>query len=347
MTWFFRCASFLFALAVSQASIAEDAAHLTPPKNGPIRVAFIMSEGVTVIDYAGPWDVFETVHLGDDRKFEMVRPFELYTVAPTKIPFHTSGSNRPGMTILPDYDFSDAPTPDIIVVPAQNGGPGFSEWLQKMHAQNKIIMSVCTGAFKLAKAGLLEGKQATTHHWFFDRFATQYPAVSLVKEVRYVQADPILFTAGGENSGTDLALHIVSEYFGQQEAQNTADRMEYQGQGWKTNQGVSAALIPTWHEEWQGDIAAGRTVKMHIAQRGTQMVTTADTSWQHISGVPATIDDDGSLGVTVTFKLPSGNTAKFVAKDNAADDTLIGTYTQDGKSYPLTMTRNKVTSPRS
>jgi len=345
MRCFYFPAILLAALTASRVCFGGDTVHFTPPKNGTIKVAFIMSEGVTVIDFAGPWDVFESVHLGDDRKIEAAKPFELFTVAPTKAPLHTSGSNRPGMTITPDYDFSDAPIPDIVVVAAQRGGPGFSEWLQKVHAQNKIIMSVCTGAGKLAKAGLLDGKQATTHHWFFDRITNGYPTVSVVKEVRFVEADPIVFTAGGEASGIDLALHIVSELFGQKEAQNAADFMEYQGEGWKSNKGASASAIPTYHEDWQGDIAAGRTIKWHITSRGPSVSTTVDSSWQHLSAIPATLEDDGNKGITMSFKLPSGNMATFAGTDNATDDQITGTYTQDGKSYPLALSRNKVTSP--
>ena len=332
----------ILGLAASQISFAEDVSHFVPPRDRTIKVAFILSEGATLIDFAGPWDVFETVHLGDDRKVEPARPFELFTVAPVKGPIHSSGANHAGMTIIPDYDFSDAPAPDIVVVAAQSGGPGFSDWLQKVHAHNGMIMSVCTGAFKLAKAGLLDGKSATTHHWYMEKFTTQYPKLSLVKEVRYVQADPIVYTAGGETSGMDLALHIVAEYFGPKEAQITADRMEYQGEGWKTNKGVAVGTAPIWHEHWQGDIDSGRTLTMHIAMQGPRLTVTIDSPWQHLTNVPATLVDDGNLGVTVTFNGTGENAAKFVAMDNQSDDTLTGTFTQDGKSYPLTMTRSKI-----
>jgi transcriptional regulator GlxA family with amidase domain len=224
----------LALFAASGAQAAGTPAHLTPPKNDTIKVAFVLSERATVIDFTGPWDVFESVQVDGPG-------FELYTVAPSKDPVHTSGGK--GLTVIPDYSFADAPLPDIVVIGAQQGGPGLSEWLQKVHAQGKIIMSVCTGAFKVAKAGLLDGKQATTHHDFFDSFAQQYPQVKLVRGVRYVQADPIIYASGGETSGIDLALHLVEEYYGQDVAQKTADYMEYQGTGWKTNVGLG----PTSH----------------------------------------------------------------------------------------------------
>lgn len=226
----------LFLACVPAASAAETGSHLTPPKSGTIKVAFVISEGATMIDFAGPWEVFQDVILDKDA----ASPFELYTVAPSRDLIHTSGSHRSGVTITPDYSFADAPTPDLVVIGAQSGGPGLSEWLQKVHAQDHIIMSVCTGAFKVAKAGLLDGLPSTTHHAFFELFSNQFPKVKLVESVRYVQASPTLFSAGGLSSGIDLALHVVDEYYGEAVAQRTADYMEYQGTGWKTNMGVPA-----------------------------------------------------------------------------------------------------------
>ncbi len=208
-------------------------ARLAPPHAGTLKVAFVLSEHATVIDFAGPWDVFESAQLDDSQG-----GFELYTVAPSKAPLHTSGGK--GFTVLPDYDFDDAPMPDIVVIGAQQGGPGLDAWLQKVHAQHHFILSVCTGAFKVARAGLLDGKAATTHHDFYEDFASQYPKVRLVRDVRYVQADPDILVSGGETSGIDAALHLLADYYGETVAQKTADYMEYQGAGWKTNRGVTA-----------------------------------------------------------------------------------------------------------
>jgi transcriptional regulator GlxA family with amidase domain len=200
------------------------AAKLTPPKEGPIRVAFVMTDGATMIDFAGPWEVFQDAHTdaGD-------MPFELYTVGESKAPIGTSG----GMKVTPDYAFADAPVPHIVVIGAQRGSKGLPDWLRSMHARNAVILSVCTGAFKVAQAGLLDGKSATTHHDFYDKFAQNHPNVKLVKSTRYVQAAPDIFTAGGLTSGIDLALHVVELYFGRGTAQRTATYMEYESDGWK------------------------------------------------------------------------------------------------------------------
>ncbi|HEV2111200.1 MAG TPA: DJ-1/PfpI family protein [Gammaproteobacteria bacterium] len=237
-------AALLVALILPSANAADITSHIAPPKSGIIKVAFVLSEGATVIDFAGPWDVFETVVLHGEGNAASSQPFRLYTVAPSKAPLHTSGGATPGMTVIPDYSFADAPTPDIVIIGAQSGGPGLSEWLQKMHADGKLLLSICTGVSGLADAGLLDGKSATTHHAYLDRLASTYPKVHVVRSVRYVQSDPIIFTSAGETSGIDLALHIVAEYYGVEVAQKTADYMEYQGTGWKTNQGFVDATKP-------------------------------------------------------------------------------------------------------
>ena len=210
-------------------------AALTPPKNGPIRVAFVLSEGATVIDFTGPWEVFQDA--------DVPIPFELYTVAPSRTPIRTSGNGSHGISITPDYTFADAPEPDLIVIGAQSGGAGLSAWLQKLHGDNKIILSVCTGAFKVAQAGLLDGLPATTHHDFIDKLAAAFPKVQVKRSVRYVQSGPTIYTAGGLTSGIDLALHMVEGYFGHDVAQRTADYMEYQGTGWKGPRPKTALFI--------------------------------------------------------------------------------------------------------
>jgi YHS domain-containing protein len=92
-------------------------------------------------------------------------------------------------------------------------------------------MSVCTGAFVLAKTGLLNGKSATTYHGAFERFATQFPDVQLKRGARFVE-NGNLATAGGLSSGIDLALRVVERYYGRDVAQKTAYNLEYQGTGW-------------------------------------------------------------------------------------------------------------------
>jgi transcriptional regulator GlxA family with amidase domain len=202
------------------------AGPLTPPATGPISVAFCISEGSNVIDMAGPWEVFQDVMItegGDHR-----HPFELHTVAAVKESVRATG----GLHLIPDYAVADAPAPRVVVVPAMRGSPEVHAWLRRVEPGADVIMSVCTGAFQLARAGLLAGKAATTHHDFWDDFATEYPEIRLERGPRFVEGEKIS-TAGGLTSGIDLALRVVERYFGRPVAQATADYMEYRSDGWK------------------------------------------------------------------------------------------------------------------
>ncbi len=93
-------------------------------------------------------------------------------------------------------------------------------------------MSVCVGAYVLAKTGLLNGKSATTHHDAYKDFVNEFPKVHVLRGVRFVE-EGNLATSGGLASGIDLALHVVERYFGRKVAEDTAYNLEYQGQGWK------------------------------------------------------------------------------------------------------------------
>jgi transcriptional regulator GlxA family with amidase domain len=226
---------FLMLGVLGRPAAAEPAKQLTAPADRAIRVAFVVTEGATMMDFAGPWEVFQDVMMperGDSMTQQM--PFELYTVGISREPVHTSATPaHAGMSVIPDYTFADAPAPDLVVVGAQSGGTALEEWLRKVHGQDISVMSVCVGAFILGKAGLLDGKPATTHPAYYKRFVEQNPKVTLVRAVRYAQADEVTYTSGGVSAGIDLALHIVAEYFGAPVAQRTADYMQYQGTGWK------------------------------------------------------------------------------------------------------------------
>jgi transcriptional regulator GlxA family with amidase domain len=202
--------------------------RLKPPAKGKIPVAFAISEGVTVIDFAGPWEVFQDVHVRErGTVMEEQMPFELFTVSERTESLAASG----GLKLVPDYTFASAPQPKVVVVPAQRGSEALHRWLREIAKTADITMSVCTGAFQLGKAGLLSGKSATTHHDFLDRFAKTFPDVTVKRGLRFVENEKIS-TAGGLSSGIDLALRVVDRYFGRDVAQATADYMEYQSKGW-------------------------------------------------------------------------------------------------------------------
>jgi transcriptional regulator GlxA family with amidase domain len=199
---------------------------LTPPANGNIPVAIVISEGVNVIDFSGPWGVFSSVMIGAGGHPTHRMPFDLFTVS-DKTDIVTSG----GLKLVPNYTFANVPETKVVVIPAQKGSDAMIEWLRKVAVTADVTMSVCTGAFKLAKAGLLSGRAATTHHEFLDQLQKEYPDIQVKRGVRFVEGEKIS-TAGGLTSGTDLALRVVERYFGREVAEAAAVYMEYQGKGW-------------------------------------------------------------------------------------------------------------------
>ena len=210
--------------AAGTADAQFPAARLQAPATGSIPVAFLISDGAVVIDFCGPWSVFEGVTVpGRDSA-----PFRLYTVAESTSPVTASS----GLKIVPDFSYKSAPAPKIIVIPAQNGiGEAGLGWIRSATRNTDVTMSVCTGAFVLAQTGLLSGKPATTHHNAYSTLAMQYPDIQLRRGARFVEAGN-LATAGGLSSGIDLSLRVVERYFGREVATKTAYYMEYQGQGW-------------------------------------------------------------------------------------------------------------------
>ena len=206
----------------------SDLNPLKPPAHGSIPVAFLVSEGAVVIDFCGPWEVFENVTSPATSQ----GAFSLYTVAETTKPVRASG----GMKIVPGYTLATAPAPKVIVIPAQNDpSEAALEWIRKSTRSTDLTMSVCTGAFVLAKTGLLSGKDATTHHGAYWDFAAAFPDIRVKRGARFVE-EGNLASAGGLSSGIDLSLHVVERYFGRDVARATAFAMEYQGQGWKNSE---------------------------------------------------------------------------------------------------------------
>lgn len=201
-----------------------------PP--GKIPVAFLMDEASTMMDFAGPWEVFQDVAMAN------APGYFLYTVAPRMGVFNTTGTlvmdganhGMRGLRFTPDYTVQNAPQPRVIVMGAQMNfaGPEKIEWLRRAAPGAEIVLSVCTGNFIAANAGLLDGKRATTHHRFFDRFAREFPQVQLVRDRRVVDNGKFI-SAGGITAGIDGALHIVRRHFGEEVTRRTMDYMEYRG----------------------------------------------------------------------------------------------------------------------
>lgn len=183
-----------------------------------LRVAVLMFKGAQVIDYAGPMEIFAQTGA------------KVFTVAPTA-EVHVSAMGI--LQFKPDYDFSNAPEADVLVVPGGNINeialnPAYLEWLRKRVDESKLVLSVCTGAFILGEAGLLDGlPAATTFASAIDDLAKRYPKLkSVVKNRRVVDTGKII-TTGGLSSGLDGALHVIDRWMGRADAKDVARGLEY------------------------------------------------------------------------------------------------------------------------
>ena len=251
-----------------------------------LNVAFVISDDFNLIDFAGPWEVFADVM---SHEHGMMKHYaRTYTVAGDRKPVNSRGT-----VVMPQYSFADAPQPDIIVIPAQNGSPALLEWLKKQNEKKTTIMSVCTGASILAKSGLIDGHPATSHHDALEYFAKTYPRVKWLSGERYVRSTDNIYTAGGLTSGIDLALHVVELKFGRAMAQTTADYLEYTGQGWKNPDASNAAVQAS-----PGELAdAGRSIMVINGQGANDLCPGSESSKTRIKGEGAT--DLGSASTKV------------------------------------------------
>ncbi len=181
----------------------------------PKKVAILIFDGVEIIDFTGPYEVFGAAN------------FDVYTVAPTKLPITTSM----GMTVVPKYSIDDAPQPDVLVVPgggvkAMRENARVLGWIRDETATIGHTMSVCNGAFILADAGLLDGLSATTTNGNIPKLKAGYPKINVVNDKRYVDNGRIITTAG-LSAGIDGALHVVELLMGRGYAEEVALSEEY------------------------------------------------------------------------------------------------------------------------
>lgn len=196
-----------------------------PTKPATRNVAIVLYEGVELLDFAGPGEVFATAGNLDASGDQSA--FHVYTVATSKAPVTSQGF----LKVIPDFSIENAPPPDVIVVPggdsrALTNDARFMTWARKAFAGAEISMSVCTGAFVLAKAGLLDGRTATTWFGAIESLRKAVPGASVQDGRRFVDQGRVVTTAG-VSAGIDGALHVVARLLGRDVAEKTAQYMEY------------------------------------------------------------------------------------------------------------------------
>ena len=163
-----RLITIVMLFVATSAAAAPEEKRLVLPKIGPARVAVVVSDGTTLIDIAGPMQVFDQIQAPPGST-----EFQTFTVSETRRPIKVGT-----LTIVPDYTFADVPEADIVIEGAQSGNsPPYLDYLRRMASRGRLMLSVCTGVSKFAQAGILDGLQATTHHNFIESFNSRYPKV--------------------------------------------------------------------------------------------------------------------------------------------------------------------------
>ncbi|GEP44111.1 DJ-1/PfpI family protein [Brevifollis gellanilyticus] len=193
-----------------------------------ISVAIFVFPEVEVLDFAGPYEVFTTAsraHLLDHPG--STAPFSVFSVAREPGTIRA----RAGLKVIPDHDFTSHPPVDLLIIPggvvtAELQTPEVAEWIKRISLTTIITASVCTGAFLLAQAGLLDGKQATTHWEDIADLREMFPSVTVLEGRRWVDEGSII-TSAGISAGIDMSLHIVERLAGRDLALKTAHRMDF------------------------------------------------------------------------------------------------------------------------
>lgn len=215
-------ASFLISSSGSAEAASEARAE---PK---IRVGIVLFDGVEIIDFGGPYEVFGAAGFGVD------------TLSPDGKPVTTAM----GLKVTPDYAFAQAPAFDVLLVPGGDVGDArrdarILEFIRARSKGAKAVLSVCTGASILGAAGLLDGLKATTFKPRLDALAKDYPKVQVVRDVRWAD-NGVVITSAGLASGIDAALHVVARLRGVEAARTTAVHLEYD---WHPDGGFVRTLL--------------------------------------------------------------------------------------------------------
>jgi transcriptional regulator GlxA family with amidase domain len=186
-------------------------------------LAILIFDDVEVLDFCGPFEVFSVAsHFTDPPAFNVL------TVAEKATPVVTRG----GLLVNPHHRLADCPQPDLLLVPGGQGtrkemhNPVLIDWIKQVSLKAELVLSVCTGALLLAKTGLLDGLEATTHHGAIDLLRQTATRTTVNAGRRFVDNGRIICSAGIA-AGIDMSLHVVGKVVGQEVAEKTARQMEY------------------------------------------------------------------------------------------------------------------------
>jgi transcriptional regulator GlxA family with amidase domain len=195
----------------------------SPSSGQPIRICIALFPDAEELDWAGPWEVLASWarHWPQDG-------VEVFTVAQMNAPIRCAN----GLRVLPDHSWKTAPPIDVLVYP---GGEGASRlvgdekvrgWVRGLAKQGALITSVCTGAFVLADAGLLDNRAATTHWEETEKLRSLGHGIQIRDRDRFVDTGQVI-TAAGVSAGIDMALYLVSRLHSPERARAVRRDIQY------------------------------------------------------------------------------------------------------------------------
>ncbi|MDU0114304.1 DJ-1/PfpI family protein [Psychrosphaera aquimarina] len=203
-----------------------------------MNVGIYIYDDAEVLDFSGPFEVFSTAN----RLSNPQNVFNVFLVAENSGTSSSSNITLPikargGYNVLPHYDFTNHPNIDVLIVV---GGVHTHElnkaavinWVAQQDKSANVVASVCTGAFILAQAGVLNGLNVTTHWEDINDLQQAYPNLTVISGKRWVDEGKYI-TSGGISAGIDMSLHLVSKLVNIQLAENTAKQMEFD---WRKNE---------------------------------------------------------------------------------------------------------------
>lgn len=191
-------------------------------------VAIFLFNQVEVLDFAGPFEVFNTASRLMSRMDPELEPvFDVFTISETGQAIAARG----GLVIQPAFGFADLVAIDVLVIPGgmvdeEMNNPVLMSWLKSNHVRTVITASVCTGAFLLAQAGILTDQQVTTHWEDIADLRRRFPGLQVVDHYKYVDSGRIV-TSAGISAGISMSLHLVRRLYGKDLAHLTARQMEF------------------------------------------------------------------------------------------------------------------------
>ena len=218
------------------------------------NIGIFLFDEVEVLDFAGPFEVFSTAsRVALRRDPASNAPFRVFTIAEQAAIVKARG----GLRVAPSSDFNTHPALDLLIVPggvvtAELEKPNVIAWIARCAAQAEITASVCTGAFLLAKAGLLAGKQATTHWEDIADLRQMFPHVIVREQTRWVDEGAVV-TSGGISAGIDMSLHLVARLSGEPLAVATARQMEFEWMPFPLTNPINDLMQSSRHGKWNSN----------------------------------------------------------------------------------------------